>query len=114
MKPDPNAISANHDAILSEAPLGAVIAWHDPNSPLARYYLSTSQVLAIVILSVIFVVVGSAPLWHTDVWGHIKFGQWIVQHRALPAYEPNSPYTDKTQPMIHYSWLAQATNYLIF
>ncbi len=30
-------------------------------------------------------------LWHNDLWGHIAYGRWIVDHKALPETEPLMP-----------------------
>jgi hypothetical protein len=39
-----------------------------------------------------------------DVWWHLRAGQWILQHRAVPVTDPFSSYgADK--PWIVYSWL---------
>jgi hypothetical protein len=82
-------------------------------SPLAPYFLRSSELIAAAVLAVAFVILSHWPLWHSDVWGHLKFGQWIVQHRQLPAHEPFSPFTDR-QSYIHFQWLSQAGMYLLF
>lgn len=82
-------------------------------SPLEPYFLRTSNVIAAALLALAFLLLSHRPLWHSDVWGHLKFGQWIVQHRQLPAQEPFSPFTDR-QPYIHFQWLSQVSMYLVF
>lgn len=82
-------------------------------SPLAPYFLRSSEVIAVALLAIAFLLMSRRPLWHTDVWGHLKFGQWIVQHRQLPAQEPFSPFTDQ-QSYIHFQWLTQVGTYLVF
>src|SRR5687768_1284098 len=72
-------------------PLGAGLDYSDPNSPLARFYLNTSHVIAVVILGVLFLFLNFVPLWHTDVWGHLRFGRWIVEHQQLPEGNPFAP-----------------------
>lgn len=110
-------------AVLSEAPgleetetsgHGAGMDFTDPNSPLAPYYLQTSHLLALALLGAIFLFFNSLPLWHTDVWGHLKFGQWIVQHGRLPECEPFCPFADPEPTSLHYAWLSQSVLYVIF
>src|SRR5579871_5150765 len=96
------SIRANKDAIGPEGP-----------SPLEPYFLRSSDVMAAALLAIAFLLLSIRPLWYSDVWAHIKFGQWIVQHRQLPDVEPFSPFTDR-QPLILYQWLSQVSMYLVF
>src|SRR5262245_36462064 len=75
-------------------PLGAGIDFTDPNSPLAPYYLRASHLVAVALLGGIVILYSWFPLWHTDIWGHLKFGQWIVEHRELPEREPLCEFAD--------------------
>ena len=91
--------------------VGAGIDFSDPNSPLAPFYLRTWGVVACGLLALIFVIVGLFPLWHTDVWAHVKFGEWIAAHRALPEHEPFSPWGDKESPFVPFATLSQLALY---
>jgi hypothetical protein len=85
-----------------------------PEEPSPPWYLfRSSDVLAAALLAATFLLLSYWPLWHSDIWGHLKFGQWIVQHRELPAQERFSPFTDR-QPYIHFQWLTQVGMYLLF
>jgi hypothetical protein len=46
-------------------------------------------------------------VWHnvseTDVWWHIRTGEWIMQHHQLPRTDPFS-YTGAGKPWVAYSW----------
>ena len=97
------------------AVLGAGIDFTDPNSPLAPLYLRGSHVLFVTFLAVLFAWATHWPVFHTDVWAHLRFGEAIVKTRALPAHEdfPES-FADHEAPYIHYQWLAQAGAYLVF
>jgi hypothetical protein len=77
------------------------------------YLLRASELIAVALLAGTFLLLSRWPLWHSDVWGHLKFGQWIVQHRELPTQEPFSPFTDR-QPYVHFQWLTQVVMYLWF
>lgn len=60
-----------------------------------------------------------APIWAADFFWHLKTGQWIVEHHALPTVDPFSfatgAATDVRQGFILTSyWLSQSFYYLIF
>ncbi len=109
-KPDPTPAD--------DAPteLGAGIDWADPNSPLAPYYLQASHLVAVGLLGLIlFFHSALVPrLWHTDLWGHLHFGRWIVEQGRLPEREPFTPYADKTAELVHFQWLTQVGFYLTY
>lgn len=46
-------------------------------------------------------------LFHSDFWGHVSYGQWIVQHKALPQHEPFVALADGV-PVVATAWLSQA------
>lgn len=46
------------------------------------------------------------PLFHTDLWGHVVFGDWILQHRALPTEDPWQPLA-AGMPLVDSAWLGQ-------
>jgi len=99
--------------------VGAGLDLADPNSPLAPFYFRTSHVLLVALLAAFFAAFTHLPLWHTDVWAHLRFGEEIVkdlvrQYR-LPEHEPfPESFADKEAEYIHYQWLAQAGAYLIY
>jgi hypothetical protein len=88
--------------------IGAGFDFTDPSSPLAPYYCRTGHVVAALLLALVFLLLNHARLWHTDIWGHLKFGQWIVEHGALPARDPSCVFTEEEPVALHYSWLSQA------
>jgi hypothetical protein len=94
--------------------LGAGFDFTDPNSPLAPYYCRTSHIVAAALLGLIFVFFSFVPLWHTDVWGHLKFGQWMVEHRRLPEREPFSRLADRNAPALHAYWFLQVGLYGLY
>jgi hypothetical protein len=95
--------------------LGAGLNFADPSSPLAPLYLRASHVVAVVVLAGVFVLSSHFPVWYTDVWGHLRFGEAIVRTGELPRREPFSgPFTDPEAPYVNYYWLAQAGAYLAF
>ena len=94
--------------------VGAGIDFADPNAPLACFYLRASHVVAITILALVYLLLNHSPLWHTDFWGHLKFGEWIVQHGSIPDRDPFCPYADYPTPNLESSWLSQAVYYVVF
>jgi hypothetical protein len=91
--------------------VGAGFDFADPNSPLAPYYLRTTHVVAIAFLALLFVVNTMFPLWHTDVWGHVRYGQWMVENRAIPDREPFCPWWDGRQRFTQFYTLSHLTMY---
>lgn len=91
----------------ADQPLGSGIDFTDPNSPLAPLYASATGILAVALVGAMTVLYAVMPMQHTDVWAHLKYGQWIAEHREFPAHEPLSPFTDQSAEMYHQCWLGQ-------
>lgn len=70
--------------------------------------------LALLLLAAGFYRASCTPIYHTDTWDHWKYGEWIVQHRQLPAHEPFSPYSEPGQPLVDTMWLSQVAGYLAY
>lgn len=64
-------------------------------------------------LGVLFLYVNLLPLWHTDLWGHLAYARWIVQHHALPTVEPLMPLA-QGMPFVDIPWLSQLAAYGMF
>lgn len=109
-----NQSSSASPVVEESAPLGAGFDFSDPNSPLAPFYLRTIHLLALALLGVVFVFVSHRPLWHTDVWGHMRYGQWMVEHRAIPDREPFCPWWDGRIPFSQFYTLTQLLMYEVY
>jgi hypothetical protein len=48
-----------------------------------------------------------------DLWWHLRTGQWIAEHHALPATDPFS-HIVQGQPWVVYSWLFEVLLYALF
>jgi hypothetical protein len=72
--------------------------------------LSAAGLHAIIALCAIFALTSFNRLNHTDLWGHVNFGRWIVEHRALPAADPFAAQTSQ-QAMLHAAWMSQVAGY---
>lgn len=94
--------------------VGAGFDFADPNSPLAPFYLRTVHVLAVAFLALLFVVNTAFPLWHTDVWAHVRYGQWMVEHRAIPDREPFSAWWDGRQRFTQFYTLSHLAMYAAY
>lgn len=51
------------------------------------------------------------PIYHTDIWGHLSYGQLILQQRSIPATEPLMPLAAGME-FVDTAWLSQVTGYL--
>ena len=58
----------------------------DPPSSLRG--ISWAQALFIGCFTLAFVYFSYIPLWPTDIWGHVAYGEWILQHGELPTVDP--------------------------
>lgn len=73
------------------------------------------HVAATALLALVFVFISNAAVWHTDVWGHLRFGEYIVREHRLPEHEMFSgDYADQERPYLNFQWLAQAGSYLVY
>lgn len=46
------------------------------------------------------------PLFHSDLWGHVAYGDWILRHGRLPSEEPFVPLAAGV-PIVATAWLGQ-------
>ena len=58
-------------------------------------------------------IVRSQPMTDPDVWWHLRTGQWIVEHRALPTTDPFSSF-GQGKPWVAYSWLFELLLYGLY
>jgi hypothetical protein len=113
-EPDPERRTQEPPGEPDLPPLGAGLDFTDPNSPLAPFYLRASHLVALLLLLLVFLVYNSFQVWHTDIWGHMKFGQWMAAHHELPTHEPFSPFADAQAPYINFQWLSQWGFYQVY
>ena len=108
--------AAESDERMSAEPLGPRVGpdidFTDPNSRFAPYYLQASHIVALLLLVTLFLFFNVlVPLGHSDIWGHLKIGEWIVANGKLPEREMLSPFSDPLQPMANFQWLSQVVLY---
>ncbi|MGH7827504.1 MAG: hypothetical protein ACREQ7_20295 [Candidatus Binatia bacterium] len=74
----------------------------------------TSVRLAIIALTYLVLAAPAlTPVLDADIWLHLKTGQWILQHRAVPAEDPFSTF-GAGRTWIAYSWLFEVFVYVIY
>src|SRR5690606_22618604 len=44
--------------------------------------------LGTLLTSLFFIYCSYLPVYHTDIWGHVSYGDWILKHGSLPAEDP--------------------------
>lgn len=70
--------------------------------------MSGSSVSFVLTLGVLMVVVfASRPLWPTDLWDHVNYGDWMLSHGQIPDSEPLLTLAEGV-PMVTSAWLSQA------
>ncbi len=76
------------------------------------YFPSTSAagLYAVIALAVVFTLTSFNRLNHTDLWGHLDFGRWIVENGSLPATDPFA-FAPADKPVLNYAWLSQVIGY---
>lgn len=72
----------------------------------SRGGVSAVQTLMIAGLCLLFLYHNYLPLFHSDLWGHVSYGEWILQYRQLPAEDPFTPLAEGV-PVVATAWLSQ-------
>lgn len=103
-------IAAARDLLTEPAESAMRRAHHGSRGPAPERHLSGAGFACVLVVCGVFAAAGSYPLAHTDLWGHLAYGQWIDEHRVLPTIEP---LLDQGRPMPFqpHAWLAQWTAY---
>ena len=65
------------------------------------------------VLSVLLAFLGISSVWDNDIWSHLKTGEWILAHHAVPSRDIFS-YTASGQPWIATSWLSQVVFFTVY
>ena len=86
--------------------------WEEDGEPVLapqldpRWALGWVHVLVIGFFAALFLLMDYVPLRGTDLWLHVTYGQWILQHGTLPAEDPFCPLAQGT-PVVASAWLSQ-------
>lgn len=65
-----------------------------------------TSALFVLLIGVVFAVMANRPLWHTDLWDHLNYGQNIIATRTISDTEPLLNLCRGVR-MINIPWLAQ-------
>src|SRR6266852_4898712 len=77
-----------------------------------QQFLITSRIF-IVVLFLGILGIAARNVVDPDVWWHLKTGEWISQHKAVPRVDPFS-YTRAGQPWIAHEWLFELIIYSLY
>jgi hypothetical protein len=80
-----------------------------PLSP-SRYLETVRRMLIVIALYAIPSVLVMQPVKDFDIWWHLRTGQWIVEHGAVPTTDPFSEF-GLGKPWAAYSWLFEVLVY---
>jgi hypothetical protein len=87
-----------------------------PTSTLARDIPSHSGVMPVLMLAALYaipIVTTLRPVNDLDIWWHLRAGQWVCEHHAVPLTDPFSRWgADKA--WIAYSWLFEVLVYRLY
>lgn len=53
-----------------------------------RFAMRRSHVGVVLLLGIVFLYFNYMPIFHSDIWGHVSYGQWILEHGTLPTEDP--------------------------
>lgn len=53
-----------------------------------RLAVPRRYILLTLIFGVVFLYYSYIPLFHSDIWGHVIYGEWILEHGTLPTIDP--------------------------
>jgi len=100
--PSKRGIRVSTSTELQEAP-----ALSSP-SALANQRLAVrwTVIPAVAFFAAFYTYLSYIPLFYTDIWGHVAYGKWMLEHRALPTEDPFLPLSQGMR-VIDSSWLSQ-------
>ena len=79
----------------------------------AHYERAFRRILLLALLYLLLPAQALLPVSDPDLWWHLRTGQWIIQHGAVPHTDPFSSY-GFGEPWIAYSWLFELTAYRLY
>ena len=106
---DPAIAEAGDSAVQVDRPDASQLVDRTPEW--AR--LTRSAMIWSVFVAGLWVFFNYQPVWHTDVWGHLKYGQEIVSRGGIPETEPFLPLAQGI-PFRDTAWLSQVLTYELY
>lgn len=74
--------------------------------PLPGWFLTPGHVALAALWGLLFMIFNNLPLAGGALWGHILYGEWILEHRAVPAEDPFMPLAAGIR-VLDQAWLTQ-------
>jgi hypothetical protein len=71
---------------------------------------SRGTLAVVTVLAATFLLTSFHRLNDTDLWGHLSYGRWMVEHRALATADPFGV-ADGAERFVNVPWLAQVAGY---
>lgn len=71
-----------------------------------RFALKRGHVLLVLGFAATFLYYSYIPLFHSDIWGHVSYGKWILERGTLPTEDPFLELA-RGVPITCTSWLGQ-------
>ncbi|MBI1346600.1 hypothetical protein GC163_09960 [bacterium] len=75
-------------------------------------WVTPLQLVAVVGFALLFLYHNYLPLFHSDLWGHVAYGDWILSHRQLPTTDPFAELATGV-PVLATAWLGQVVFALV-
>jgi uncharacterized membrane protein (GlpM family) len=72
----------------------------------SRWALRRAHVALVSLFCVLFLLLNHLPLRNTDLWGHVVFGRYILDHGTIPIADPLLPLSEGVR-VFDPHWLAQ-------
>ncbi len=67
---------------------------------------SLVHLVLVALAGAFYLLLSYLPLRGADLWGHVIYGEWILEHRSLPAEDPVMPLAAGI-PVVDTAWLSQ-------
>ena len=71
-----------------------------------RFAIELRHLLVVAGFGLCFLYFNYIPLYCSDLWGHVSYGHWILEHRELPTEDPYVRLAEGV-PIVATAWLSQ-------
>jgi hypothetical protein len=78
----------------------------------SRWALAPWHLLVLIFWVSFYLILSYLPLRGTDLWGHVIYGNWILENRTLPSEDPVLPFSEGMK-VVDSAWLSQVVFALV-
>lgn len=71
-----------------------------------RFVMTRGQLAACIWFAVFFMYLNYIPLFHSDIWCHVHYGSWMIEHGELVSEDPFLPLAEGMR-VVNNAWLSQ-------